>query len=128
MMKHCRKCTLIYDEEVDTCERCKGGLKGYEPGHKIHKLNITFPEGAKWAVLESMQEEYVAQFHVDYLKSRHVPAIKILNQESVLSKVYLGNASSGYDVFVPESILKRARELLDEYLSAEFDETPFKEE
>lgn len=127
-MKHCRKCQLIYDEHSSTCDRCDGPLKHYEPGHDIHHMNIVFPEGAEWVILESVLEEYEAQSHVDYLKTRHVPALKVLNQKGVLSEVYLGRSVFGYDVFVPEKIFEEAREKLDEYLNAPLEEFETTEE
>ncbi len=103
-MKHCYKCKLVYDEHAKKCDRCEGHLTHYEPGHDIDDMNIVFPEGAKWVILETLVEEYVAQSHVDYLKSRHIPALKVINQKGVLSEIYLGKSVFGYDVFVPEKI------------------------
>lgn len=126
-MKHCSKCQLIYDEHANKCDRCDGALSNFQPGHDIHDLNIVFPEGAAWVILESLTEEYEAQSHVDYLKSMHVPAIKVINQKGVLSEVYLGKSVFGYDIFVPEKILNEAKSTLEEYLNAPFEPEPFQE-
>ncbi len=119
-MKHCSKCRLIYDDHHKTCDRCDEKLSSFQPGHDIHDMNIVFPEGAAWVILESLLEEYEAQSHIDYLKSMHVPAIKVINQEGVLSEVYLGKSIYGYDVFVPEKMLDEAKTTLEEYLNAPF--------
>ncbi len=124
-MKHCKKCELIFDMHEEQCGRCGRKLNIYEPGHEIHHMNVVFEEGASWKAVESMLEEYEAQSHVDYLRSRHIPAIKILNQEGVLSKVYLGKAITGYDVFVPEAQVEAALAMLEEYFNAPFDMPAF---
>ncbi len=127
-MKHCVKCQLIYDEHAKVCDRCDEKLINYEPGHDIHDLNMVFPEGAKWVIVEAGLQEYQAQSHVDYLKSVHIPAIKILNQDGVLAEVYLGKSNVGYDVFVPEKMKAQAENALNEYLNAPFDQETFGEE
>ena len=80
-MKHCTKCQLIYDEHAKKCDKCDGVLVEFQSGHDIHDHNIVLPEGAAWVTMESTLEEYEAQSHVDYLKSLHMPALKILNQQ-----------------------------------------------
>ena len=120
-MKICYKCKLVYDEHDTVCDRCEDRLAHYEPGHDIDDMNIVFPEGAKWVILETLVEEYVAQSHVDYLKSRHIPALKIINQKGVLSEIYLGKSVFGYDVFVPEKIYDEAKEKLEAYLNAPYE-------
>lgn len=126
-MRHCTKCQLIYDEHAKTCDRCEGALINYEPGHDIHDLNMVFPEGAEWVIVESALQEYEAQSHVDYLKSIHIPAIKVLNQDGVLTEVYLGKSNVGYDVFVPEKMKSEAEAALKEYLNAPFDDVVFED-
>jgi len=126
-MKHCAKCQLIYDEHAKKCDRCEGTLTSFEPGHDIHDLNMVFPEGAEWVIIESALQEYEAQSHIDYLKSVHIPAIKVLQQDGVLSEVYLGKSNVGYDVFVPEKMKDLAETALEAYLNAPFDSEMFKD-
>jgi len=120
-MKHCTKCQLIYDEHALKCDKCDGALVDFQSGHDIHDHNIVLPEGAAWVTMEATLPEYEAQSHVDYLKSLHMPALKILNQQGVTMEVYLGKSVYGFDVLVPEKILDEAKQALEEYLNAPFE-------
>ncbi len=121
-MRHCTKCQLIYDEHASKCDKCDGGLITFQSGHDIHDHNFVFPEGAAWVVLESTLAEYEAQSHVDYLKSLHIPALKVLNENGVMLEVYMGNSVYGFDVLVPEKILAEAKEALETFLNAPFED------
>jgi len=120
-MKHCKTCQLIYDDHSYKCDRCEGVLNEYHPDHDIHNHNLELPEGAAWVELEPALPEFEAQSHIDYLKSIHIPAIKVMNQKGVTMEVYLGQSVYGYDVYVPEKMIEEAKVAVKEFMEAPFE-------
>lgn len=115
-MKHCPTCQLVYDDHSVSCDRCGGPLADFDPKMGSHGHNLELPEGAAWVVLERAVDEIDAQSHVDFLLSRHIPAIRRLNKEGETMEIYFGNSIYGFDIYVPERLFEEAKEALEAFL------------
>ncbi|OQB13916.1 MAG: hypothetical protein BWY15_01544 [Firmicutes bacterium ADurb.Bin193] len=105
-MPYCGKCKIEYQksEGEAVCDRCGAPLFD-EPSDEA--------ENYKEALLMTVARGIEAELIVSRLKSFGIPAMIKYKGAGGYVNIFMGSSNLGADIFVPETALELARELLD---------------
>ena len=87
-------------------------------GREKHDLAARWPKGADGApempvlLVDSTEEDNAAGMTIEMLRAYGIPVMKQYAEDGTLGKVLFGTPGSGVGLYVPESMLEDARNLL----------------
>lgn len=107
-MPWCPKCRLEYRESFTKCSDCKVELVDKLEPEEIECRN----KQEEWAFLISIGGENEKNVVESLLKSHAIPLLIKYKGSGGYIKIITGNSNFGIDLFVPESKLETAKEII----------------
>jgi|LSQX01.3.fsa_nt_gb hypothetical protein len=117
-MPWCPECKIEYRDGIDKCNEC---------GHVIvEKIEIENPEpdykNMKEAFLITADNSINADIIEAILKDNNIPVLRKYREAGGYMMVFMGGTIYGVDLYVPQQLLDKAKEVIDTSRNASKDE------
>lgn len=107
-MPWCPKCRTEYENGFKTCNDCNADLVD-ELEQDKDDTDVNTKEVFLVSIANSIEAEIVATL----LASYNIPVIKRYREAGGYLEIYMGGSTFGVDLFVPEDLLAKAKDIID---------------
>ena len=112
-MPWCPKCKVEYQEGFTVCSDCRHELVEQAEVPEGGESDEEAPVPEEWAFLINFEDDREVIFIESLLRSFGIPMLRKYRGLGGYFKILTGMSTFGVDLFVPESQLETAREILE---------------
>lgn len=111
-MAICPKCKSEFREGFTKCNSCNIPLVD-ELEKETEEIEFIHEDGEEWVFLINVSDGYEIDNIEGLFKENDIPLLKKHKGSGEFLELYMGTTSFGIDLYVPESLLEKSKEIIE---------------